>query len=85
MRAVVGTPWDLAGMEYDILALHARYNRRKIQAVMGEDAKYVTMLRDPVDLFESAYEYYRMYRKFGMTLGNIFPQNIFTNDFSNEV
>ena len=79
------TPWDQAGLEYDIMALHARYNREKIQAVMGDNAKYVTMLRDPVDLFESAYEYYRMYRKFGMTLGNIFPQNIFTNDFSNEV
>ena len=79
------TVWDKAGLEDAVLALHARYDREKIQAVMGDNAKYVTMLRDPVDLFESAYEYYRMYRKFGMTLGNIFPQNIFTNDFSNEV
>ena len=67
------TPWDQAGLEYDIMALHARYNREKIQAVMGKDAKYVTMLRDPVDLFESAYEYYKMDSKFGMTLGNISP------------
>ena len=79
------TVWDKAGLEYDVLALHARYDREKIQAVMGDNAKYVTMLRDPVDLFESAYEYYRMYRKFGMTLGNISPQNISTNDFPNEV
>ena len=79
------TVWDKAGLEYDVLALHARYDREKIQAVMGDNAKYVTMLRDPVDLFESAYEYYKMYRKYGMTLGNIFPSNIFTNDFTNEL
>ena len=60
-------------------------DREELEEVMGPDTKYVTMLRDPVDLFESAYEYYRMFRKYGMTLGNIFPQNIFTNDFSNEV
>ena len=84
-RLLVGSPWEKAGLEYDIMALHTRYNRGELRAVMGNTATYVTMLRDPVDLFESAYEYYRMYRKFGMTLGNIFPQNIFTNDFSNEV
>ena len=84
-QVLKGTPWEEAGMEYHIMTLHTRYNGDNVKEVMGENTKYVTMLRDPVDLFESAYEYYRMYRKFGMTLGNIFPQNIFTNDFSNEV
>ena len=36
---------------------------------MGPDTKYITMLRDPVDLFESAYVYYRMISSYNMTLG----------------
>ena len=84
-QVLQGTPWEQAGMEYDIMALHTRYNGQEVTNLMGSHAKYVTMLRDPVDLFESAYEYYKMYRKYGMTLGNIFPSNIFTNDFTNEL
>ena len=36
---------------------------------MGPGTKYVTMLRDPVDMFESAYVYYRMSAKYNLTIG----------------
>ena len=43
--------------------------RKEMKNVMGPDTKYITMLRDPVDLFESAYVYYRMISSYNMTLG----------------
>ena len=76
------------GQYYSVFCLHTKWEHARVKKLIGDqdkDAKYFSIVRDPVDLFESAYAYYRMYRKFGMTLGNIFPQNIFTNDFSNEV
>ena len=42
---------------------------REMEAVMGPGTKYVTMLRDPVDMFESAYVYYRMSAKYNLTIG----------------
>ena len=40
--------------------------------VMGPGAKFITMLRDPVDVFESAYIYYRMFVKYNLTLGRLY-------------
>ena len=37
---------------------------------MGDNTVYATMLRDPVDVFESQYRYYNLERQFGMSLGN---------------
>ena len=56
-------------MQYSIMALHTRYQRRQMEEVMGAGAMFVTMLRDPVEMFESAYIYYRMFVKYNMTLG----------------
>ena len=41
--------------------------------VMGSKengTKYITILRDPVDLLESAWGFYSFETKFGMSLGN---------------
>ena len=37
---------------------------------MGGNTVYVTMLRDPVDVFESQYGYYKLEKQFGMSLGS---------------
>ena len=68
-KVLKNTPWERAKMNYSIMALHTRYNRKEMKNVMGPDTKYITMLRDPVDLFESAYVYYRMISSYNMTLG----------------
>ena len=47
--------------------------REQMKKVMGPGTKYITIVRDPVDMFESAYVYYKMYSAFNMTLGN--PQS----------
>ena len=65
------TPWEMAGMNYSLLCLHTRFNKREMEDLMGEGTAYVTMLRDPVDMFESQYGYYKLERKFGVSLGNI--------------
>ena len=42
-----------------------------MEKVMGEGEKttYITMLRDPVDVFESQWEYYGHEKMYGMTIG----------------
>jgi len=67
-KVLKNTPWERAKMNYSIMALHTRYNRKEMKNVMGPNTKYITMLRDPVDLFESAYVYYRMISSYNMTL-----------------
>ena len=42
---------------------------REMEAGMGPGTKDGTMLRDPVDMFESAYVYYRMSAKYNLTIG----------------
>ena len=73
-RILIDTPWERAGLKYSIMALHTRYQRRQMMEVMGPGAKFITMLRDPVDVFESAYIYYRMFVKYNMTLGRLYVE-----------
>ena len=43
-----------------------------MERVMGKgEATYITMLRDPVDVFESQWEYYMHEKLYGMTIGNL--------------
>ena len=52
-----------------------RFVYNKISKVMGEPGKtvYITMIRDPVDIFVSAWEYYKLGSKYynNMTLGTM--------------
>ena len=65
------TPWEDAGMNYSILCVHTRFNGDQMEKVMGKDAVFLTMLRDPVDVFESQYDYYGLYKKYGMSIGEM--------------
>ena len=56
-------------MNYSILCLHTRYDREEMDKVMGDKAYFVTMLRDPIQVFESQYSYYKLGEQFGMNLG----------------
>ena len=68
---IKGTPWEQAGMEYNILCLHTRWNEKEMVDVMGNGTKYITILRDPVDLFESQWGFYNFDQKYGMSLGEM--------------
>ena len=59
-------------MEYSLLTLHVRFNKPEMEAVMGPGAVYVTMLRDPVEVFESQFAFYDFHGFYGMNIGNIY-------------
>ena len=49
--------WRLDGDTPSILCNHARYNRPAMQLIMRKEAKYVTILRNPVEQYESMFNY----------------------------
>jgi len=54
---ISNTPWELAGLEYDIFCLHTIWNQDEVANTLGPGTTYFTMLRDPVELFESLWNY----------------------------
>lgn len=43
---------------YNILAHHTRLDYNEIRSVMPRNSIYITILRNPIEVFESAYSYY---------------------------
>ncbi|XP_072227773.1 galactosylceramide sulfotransferase [Leuresthes tenuis] len=43
---------------FNIVCNHMRFNHQEVSKLLPPDALYVTILRDPVDLFESSFHYY---------------------------
>ena len=55
-----------------ILCLHTRFDKLEMEMVMGgPDTVFVTMLRDPVDVFESQWQFYGLHQHYGMGIGKI--------------
>ena len=52
-------PWAglAARTGFNIFALHTKWSQSEVEKVLRDGAKYVTILRDPVDNFESLYNY----------------------------
>ena len=55
--ALVGTPWEAAGLEYDLYCLHGIWNFSQVDKLLGYEARYFSILRDPVELFISLWDY----------------------------
>ena len=49
--------WETRRGNFHILATHCVYNRQQLEATVP-DARYITVLRDPVSQFDSAFVYY---------------------------
>ena len=56
-----GTVWEQAGLKYDMFLLHTRWNSQEISSVLNDqgDVLYVSIIREPVDLFRSWWDYFR--------------------------
>ena len=54
---VANTPWDRLHMEYDVFCLHTIWSRAEVAAILGPSATTFTIMRDPVELFESLWSY----------------------------
>ena len=67
---IKNVPWkpmtDKEG--YNIFALHTKWNQKEVEKILGKSAKYITILRDPVDNFESLYNYVHFNDTFRMNL-----------------
>ena len=61
-------PWhDMVQEEgYNIFAFHTKWDQGEVERVLGAGGKYVTILRDPVDEFESLYNYVHFEKTFHM-------------------
>jgi hypothetical protein len=46
--------------EYNILTHHSRYNYQSISPLMPNGTVFVTILRDPIDQFESTFDYFNL-------------------------
>lgn len=58
---LIGTPWQIAGLHYNLFCLHNRWNGAEVEKLFGRMKNqrpiYFTILRDPVDLFISLWDY----------------------------
>ena len=54
-----------------------RFKYKQISNLMGDtnSSTYITMIRNPVDIFVSAWEYYKLGGSYKMTLGNFIQNN----------
>ena len=62
------TAWERAGLQYSIFCLHTRWDKVEVEATLGPGAAYLTMLRDPVELFQSMWEYNELGSVYGTSL-----------------
>ena len=53
--SVLNTPWG--GLPVDIFTLHNRWQRDQVMSLMGQPTFAFSVVRDPVDQFESLYNY----------------------------
>ena len=65
-KVVDETPWSK--LDFQVFTLHNRWNYEQVDLLMGPDTKYFTILRDPVDLFESLFAYSQLNRFYRMNL-----------------
>ncbi len=65
-KSVTRTPWGKLDMH--LFTLHNRWNYLEVRRLMGTDTTTFSIVRNPVDLFESLYGYMRMSRRFGISI-----------------
>ena len=65
---MANTIWDKVGLEYDIFALHTIWNKAEVERTLGPGAVFITILRDPVQLFESLWVYAGLGKYYGTDL-----------------
>ena len=65
-KMMENTPWEYAGLEYDIFLCHTRWNHTSISEVLNDNGNvfYFSILREPVDLFRSYWDFFQLGRTF---------------------
>ena len=66
---------ELAGLNYSLLVQHARLDPGEMTTALGPHLPahpatvWITILRDPTEMFISQWNYFQLNQKFKMTLG----------------
>jgi len=64
---------------YNAFAVHANWNKKEVEKILGKEAAYITILRNPVDQFESMYSYMRFEKHYNKTLHQ-FVEDVIKNE-----
>ena len=74
------TSWEHAGLEYDIFLCHTRWNHTSVSQVLNDHGEgfYFSILRDPVELFRSYWDYYKLSKIFERTLEEYIMTVVYT-------
>ena len=64
-KALMSIPKGIPRTHFDIITDHVRYDRQGLEGLIP-NAKYVTILRDPVTQLESAFGYFEMAKGMGI-------------------
>ena len=69
-QTLENTKWNQAGLEPNVFCLHNRWNGPEVSKLYRNTTKpfYFSVLRDPVSLLISLWDYYGVTRKLGMKL-----------------
>ena len=70
---IANTVWEKANLIYDMFLCHTRWNHEEISQVLergneDKDIFYFSILRDPVSLYRSYWDYYGLAKRFNSTL-----------------
>ena len=68
--SIKGTLWEKAGLSYDIFLLHTIWNHAEIANTLSDqgDVFYVSVIRDPVELFRSWWDYLRLDKRYNRSI-----------------
>ena len=69
---IKGTLWEEAKLDYHMFLVHTRWNLPEISKILNDqgDVIYVSILRDPVELFRSWWDYLRLDKRYNQTIEN---------------
>ena len=76
------TPKLIEGKNYNILCRHSMYKRTAMASIMPKDTVYITLIRDPVKHFISAFWYYGYPQAFGIAKQK-HPMGFFVDNLDN--
>eukprot|EP00092_Neocalanus_flemingeri_P021266 GFUD01023045.1.p1 GENE.GFUD01023045.1~~GFUD01023045.1.p1 ORF type:complete len:336 (+),score=80.29 GFUD01023045.1:21-1028(+) len=71
------TMWEKKGLEYGMFCLHTVWNTEEVRRTLsGPDMALISIVRDPVDVFESMWHYYDFSQYFGKSLEDFAKQTV---------
>ena len=71
-KMIEGTVWEKARMNYQMFLLHTLWDHHEISNVLNDQGNggvfYFSIIREPLILYRSYWDYFKLYKKFDKTL-----------------